>query len=130
MSLAAGRRNKRIRIEARTVAEDDYGGEAEAWAVYARPWASVYYGSGAEQREAAQQGGSQAASFEVLSNSKTLHTVYSMRQELTALWQRSTASKEQLVHQLEDWCHRAEASGIAALREFSLRLRRYELAPA
>ena len=67
---------------------------------------------------------------EVLSNSKTLHTVYSMRQELTALWQRSTASKEQLVHQLEDWCHRAEASGIAALREFSLRLRRYELAPA
>lgn len=71
MSLAAGRRNKRIRIEARTVAEDDYGGEAEAWAVYARPWASVYYGSGAEQREAAQQGGSQAASFEVLSNSKT-----------------------------------------------------------
>ena len=67
---------------------------------------------------------------EVLSNSQTLHTVYSMRQELTALWQRSTASKEQLVHQLEDWCHRAEASGIAALREFSLRLRRYELAPA
>lgn len=71
MSLDAGRRNKRITIEARTVAEDDYGGEAETWAVYARPWASVYYGSGAEQRDAAQQGGSQAASFEVLSNSKT-----------------------------------------------------------
>jgi stearoyl-CoA desaturase (delta-9 desaturase) len=67
---------------------------------------------------------------EVLSNSKTLHTVYSMRQELTALWQRSTANKEQLVHQLEDWCHRAEASGITALRDFSLRLRRYQLARA
>jgi stearoyl-CoA desaturase (delta-9 desaturase) len=65
---------------------------------------------------------------EVLSNSKTLHTVYSMRQELTALWQRSTATKEQLVHQLEDWCHRAEASGIVALHDFSRRLRRYQLA--
>ncbi len=67
---------------------------------------------------------------EVLSNSQTLHTVYSMRQELTTLWQRSTATKEQLVRQLEDWCHRAEASGIIALRDFSLRLRRYQLAHA
>ena len=67
---------------------------------------------------------------EVLSNSKTLHTVYSMRQELTTLWQRSTANKEQLVRQLEDWCHRAEASGIVALRDFSQRLRRYQLARA
>ena len=65
---------------------------------------------------------------EVLSNSKTLHTVYSMRQELTSLWQRSTATKDELVHQLEDWCHRAEASGIVALQDFSKRLRRYQLA--
>ncbi len=67
---------------------------------------------------------------EVLSNSKTLHTVYSMRQELTSLWQRSTATKDELVHQLEDWCHRAEASGIVALQDFSKRLRRYQLARA
>ena len=65
---------------------------------------------------------------EMLSNSKKLETVYSMREELTALWQRSAATKEQLVHQLEDWCRRAEASGIDALQEFSLRLRRYRLA--
>jgi stearoyl-CoA desaturase (delta-9 desaturase) len=65
---------------------------------------------------------------EMLSNSKKLETVYSMREELTALWQRSSATKEQLVHQLEDWCHRAEASGIVALQEFSHRLRRYRLA--
>ncbi len=67
---------------------------------------------------------------EVLSNSKVLDTVYSMRRELTALWQRSTATKDELVHELEDWCHRAEASGIVALRDFSRRLRRYQLAPA
>ncbi|MEI7968655.1 MAG: fatty acid desaturase [Betaproteobacteria bacterium] len=57
--------------------------------------------------------------------SKVLATVYAMRQELSTLWQRSTASKEQLVKQLEDWCHRAEASGISALRDFSLQLRSY-----
>lgn len=66
---------------------------------------------------------------EVLSNSKTLHTVYSMRRELTTLWQRSTANKDELVRQLDDWCHRAEASGIVALHDFSKHLRRYQLAP-
>jgi stearoyl-CoA desaturase (Delta-9 desaturase) len=60
-----------------------------------------------------------------LQDSKVLHTVYSMRQDLTALWERSNASREQLVKELQDWCHRAEASGIAALREFSHKLRSY-----
>ncbi|MBI2296492.1 MAG: fatty acid desaturase [Betaproteobacteria bacterium] len=62
---------------------------------------------------------------EAINNSKVLETVYNMRQELAALWQRSSASKEQLVRQLEDWCSRAEQSGIAALQEFSRRLRCY-----
>lgn len=61
----------------------------------------------------------------VILASPTLHTAYTLRQELAAIWARSTASKEQLVKQLEDWCHRAENSGIAALQEFSQRLRRY-----
>ena len=61
----------------------------------------------------------------VLKASSRLTTVYTMRDELAALWQRSTASKEQLVHQLEDWCKRAEASGIDALQNFSRRLRCY-----
>jgi len=69
-----------------------------------------------------------ARMHEVLSNSKVLATVCTMRQELTELWQRSTATKDELVKQLEDWCHRAEASGIVALEEFSRRLRRYRLA--
>jgi stearoyl-CoA desaturase (delta-9 desaturase) len=60
-----------------------------------------------------------------LQDSKVLQTVYSMRQELVALWERSNASREQLVKELQDWCSRAEQSGIAALEEFSLRLRRY-----
>ena len=64
---------------------------------------------------------------EAISKSRVLATVYTMRQELAALWQRSSASKEQLVRQLEDWCARAETSGIIALQDFSRRLRRYRL---
>jgi stearoyl-CoA desaturase (delta-9 desaturase) len=64
---------------------------------------------------------------EILKKSSALHTVYSMRAELAALWARSSASREQLVRQLQDWCHRAEASGIRPLVEFSQRLRCYAL---
>jgi stearoyl-CoA desaturase (delta-9 desaturase) len=58
-----------------------------------------------------------------LSKSKALSTAYALRQELVSLWQRSTATKEQLVKQLEDWCRRAEASGVVPLQEFSRSLR-------
>jgi stearoyl-CoA desaturase (delta-9 desaturase) len=61
----------------------------------------------------------------VILASPTLHTAYTLRQELASIWARSTVSKEHLVKQLEDWCHRAENSGITALQEFSQRLRRY-----
>jgi stearoyl-CoA desaturase (delta-9 desaturase) len=62
---------------------------------------------------------------EMIHHSKVLATVYTMLDDLAAVWQRSSASKEQLVHQLEDWCHRAEVSGISALQDFSRRLRSY-----
>ena len=61
----------------------------------------------------------------IIHASPILHTAYTLRQELAAIWQRSTISKEHLVKQLEDWCHRAENSGIAALQDFSRRLRCY-----
>jgi len=53
------------------------------------------------------------------------HTMQAMRRELTALWERSMASREQLVRQLQDWCQRAESSGIGPLIAFSQRLRCY-----
>jgi stearoyl-CoA desaturase (Delta-9 desaturase) len=62
---------------------------------------------------------------QALTRHSTLETVYNMRKELTALWDRSTASREQLLKHLQDWCHRAEASGIRPLQEFALRLRSY-----
>jgi stearoyl-CoA desaturase (delta-9 desaturase) len=62
---------------------------------------------------------------DALKNSRPLTTVIAMRDELATLWDRSHASKEQLLRQLQDWCRRAEASGIASLADFSLRLRSY-----
>ncbi|MGH8514171.1 MAG: DesA/ISL3 alpha bundle tail domain-containing protein, partial [Gammaproteobacteria bacterium] len=50
------------------------------------------------------------------------------RHELASLWERSNYSKEQLLRQLQDWCRRAETSGIAPLVDFSWRLRSYALA--
>lgn len=46
-----------------------------------------------------------------------------MREELRQLWLNTSQSHEQLAADLQAWCRRAEDSGIAALREFSLQLR-------
>jgi stearoyl-CoA desaturase (Delta-9 desaturase) len=62
---------------------------------------------------------------ELFAHSHALQTMHEMRVELRAIWERSNASREQLLAQLQDWCHRAEASGVRALRDFSLRLRTY-----
>lgn len=62
---------------------------------------------------------------EILSASKVLSTVYTMRQDLAAIWGRRSETGVELVRQLEDWCRRAEASGIIPLQEFSRRLRCY-----
>ncbi len=62
---------------------------------------------------------------EFFAHSKTLQTMHEMRIELASLWSRSHSTSEQLLQQLQDWCTRAEASGIQALQDFSLRLRSY-----
>jgi len=62
---------------------------------------------------------------EVLAHSAALKTMHDMRIELGLIWERSTVSREQLVQQLQDWCTRAEASGIQTLHDFSRRLRTY-----
>mgnify|MGYP001420221985 FL=1 len=68
-----------------------------------------------------------AAFDAALGQSSRLTLLVEMRRELAALWQRSTATHEELLARLQDWCRRAEASGIRQLEEFSSRLRRYAL---
>jgi stearoyl-CoA desaturase (delta-9 desaturase) len=62
---------------------------------------------------------------ELFQHSQALETMHQMRVELAAIWERSHSTRDQLLQQLQDWCARAEASGIKSLQEFSLRLRRY-----
>ena len=52
-----------------------------------------------------------------------LDKMVTMREELRQMWLTTNASREQLAADLQAWCHRAEGSGIAALREFSMKLR-------
>ncbi len=55
--------------------------------------------------------------------SPAIDKLVTMREELRQLWTRTNVSAEQLVADLQAWCRRAEESGIAELRAFSMRLR-------
>jgi stearoyl-CoA desaturase (delta-9 desaturase) len=61
----------------------------------------------------------------VLETSPQLRTVHEYRRQLIEVWQQANVSNERLVRELREWCTRAEASGIAALQDFSARLRGY-----
>ncbi|MGB4118010.1 MAG: fatty acid desaturase [Polaromonas sp.] len=52
-----------------------------------------------------------------------LDKMVTMREELRQMWLTTSASREQLTADLQGWCNRAEQSGIAALNEFSMKLR-------
>ena len=52
-----------------------------------------------------------------------LDKMVTMREELRQMWLNTTQSREQLTADLQAWCRRAEESGIAALRDFSISLR-------
>ena len=55
--------------------------------------------------------------------SPKLAKLVAMREELRQLWTRTNVSADQLVADLQAWCRKAEDSGIAALQEFSVKLR-------
>jgi len=52
-----------------------------------------------------------------------LDKMVTMREELRQMWMSTSVSREQLAADLQAWCLRAEASGIAALAQFSQKLR-------
>jgi stearoyl-CoA desaturase (Delta-9 desaturase) len=57
--------------------------------------------------------------------SQTLSIYLDLHDAMLAIWERSNRSREQLRSQLQEWCRRAEHSGINPLREFSVCLRQY-----
>lgn len=62
---------------------------------------------------------------EMLANCHTLAQVYQFRQRLQSIWERTTSSQKELLEALQEWCKQAEATGIASLREFALRLKTF-----
>jgi stearoyl-CoA desaturase (delta-9 desaturase) len=60
---------------------------------------------------------------QALGDSPKLAKLVAMREELRSLWTRTNVAGPQLVADLQAWCRKAEDSGIAALQDFSLRLR-------
>jgi len=68
-----------------------------------------------------------AAAAPTLAQARAAHPVLdkmvTMREELRQLWMSRSHTREQLAGELQAWCARAESSGIAALRDFSYKLR-------
>lgn len=67
-------RDRLITVERATATTDDYGGETLVWATLERAWARVRFGRADEKREAAQEGGVQSATFEVVPTTALLGT--------------------------------------------------------
>jgi stearoyl-CoA desaturase (Delta-9 desaturase) len=67
--------------------------------------------------------GVQARLANAVGQTPALAKLVAMREELRQLWTRTNVSADQLVVDLQAWCRKAEDSGIAALQEFSLKLR-------
>ncbi len=68
-----------------------------------------------------------ASALPVIAQARAEHPVLdkmvTMREELRQLWMSTSSSREQLAADLQCWCQRAEASGVAALQQFSLKLK-------
>jgi stearoyl-CoA desaturase (delta-9 desaturase) len=61
--------------------------------------------------------------FRIKEHSPLLQKIFTLRAELTMLWQRSNLNRDELLIRLQDWCANAEASGIRKIQLFSLRLK-------
>ncbi len=55
-----------ITVETTSVVVDVYGGETLTWGALEQAWARVRFGRADEKRQAAQEGGEQSATFEMV----------------------------------------------------------------
>ena len=66
---------------------------------------------------------------DALAYSKPLEVVYGFRLQLQEIYKQRTPNRENLLDSLQDWCQRAEATGIQALEDFAQTLRGYTPQP-
>jgi len=67
---------------------------------------------------------------QILSQSQQLRVAYQFREQLRRIWERKAPSQDDLLALLQDWCQRAEATGIHTLERFSRNLRGLALVPS
>jgi stearoyl-CoA desaturase (delta-9 desaturase) len=82
------------------------------------------------RRSSAMPAAHQQTLAELMGRSGVLRTMIEMRDELTAIWQHATASRDEMLARLQRWIARAEASGIQALLEAAVRMRSYTASAA
>jgi stearoyl-CoA desaturase (Delta-9 desaturase) len=63
----------------------------------------------------------------VLDMHQRLKLVVQFREQLQGVWNRRVESQDHLRQALNDWCQRAEATGVRALEEFARHLRGYSV---
>lgn len=68
MMTPRGQFDQLLIFERATIAEGPHGDEVQVWSPLGERWTKVLYGTGAERRQAAQTGASQAATFRVLAD--------------------------------------------------------------
>lgn len=64
----------------------------------------------------------------VLEKHHTLRLVYQYRQKLQAIWSRTTATHQELLAALQQWCKEAEETGINTLHKFANQLKKFSAA--
>lgn len=84
--MTSGRRDQLITLERATTLQDEYGEEVPSWATLGQEWAAVFYGRGDERRQAAMEQGSQAATFQMLSNTLTRSLTLTDRIQFGGVW--------------------------------------------
>ncbi|HHQ4118563.1 TPA: DesA/ISL3 alpha bundle tail domain-containing protein, partial [Legionella pneumophila] len=61
----------------------------------------------------------------LLNRFEQLQLVYNYRQSLQQIWLKKVSSQKELIESLNQWCKKAEQSGLDVLHQFSLRLKSY-----
>lgn len=65
-----------------------------------------------------------------LANTKQLQIAYNLRRDLQNIWAKTTATQKELIDALQDWCKKAESTGIKYLQDFGTYIQSYTLVSA
>ncbi|EAT11993.1 acyl-CoA desaturase [Bermanella marisrubri] len=66
----------------------------------------------------------------LLEHNEMMEKLYEMKEQLQQVWKKRTSNSEELIKAMEDWCKRAEESGIQALQDFADSLKYYSTGKA